>query len=256
MPGGDFRDALRSRGGWSPERGPVLDADGERAWGSTAARRATPSASARASASRSASRATSRASTRPRTRSPSAGARTSRRARSRSRTALHRRRSAGRPRRAVRGARSGPRSGSAIAGSRRRDRAAGVSGEPARGGRWTIETDRPVWAIAPGQAASSTTATRCLGGGRIARPGPAADGRRDAGPSSRPGRRVDRVTIGPALPLALLVGLVHTVALRAHPRRRRRPAARDSSPPRLGAWAGDALGGRIGLDSSRSATST
>ena len=28
VPGGDYREELRSRGGWSPERGPVLDADG------------------------------------------------------------------------------------------------------------------------------------------------------------------------------------------------------------------------------------
>ena len=30
MPGGDYRDELRSRGGWTPEPGPILDADGER----------------------------------------------------------------------------------------------------------------------------------------------------------------------------------------------------------------------------------
>ena len=30
MPGGDYRDELRSRGGWAPEPGPVFDADGTR----------------------------------------------------------------------------------------------------------------------------------------------------------------------------------------------------------------------------------
>ena len=30
MPGGDYRDALRERAGWTPEPGPVLDADGAR----------------------------------------------------------------------------------------------------------------------------------------------------------------------------------------------------------------------------------
>ena len=30
VPGGDYREELRTRGGWTPEAGPVLDADGER----------------------------------------------------------------------------------------------------------------------------------------------------------------------------------------------------------------------------------
>ena len=54
------------------------------------------------------------------------------------------------------------------------------------------------------------------------------------------------MTIGPALPLALLVGLVHTGHLRAHPRRRGRPPAIVRRGG-LGAWAGAAIGGRIGL---------
>jgi len=46
--------------------------------------------------------------------------------------------------------------------------------EPARGGRWLIETDRPVWAIAPGQACVLYDGDACLGGGRIE--GPAGAG--------------------------------------------------------------------------------
>jgi len=42
--------------------------------------------------------------------------------------------------------------------------------EPARGGRWVVETDSPVWAIAPGQACVLYDGRRCLGGGRIAAP--------------------------------------------------------------------------------------
>jgi tRNA-specific 2-thiouridylase len=52
-------------------------------------------------------------------------------------------------------------------------------GEPARNGAWTVVTDTPVWAVAPGQACVLYDGDTCLGGGRIAvepRPGaPAAD---------------------------------------------------------------------------------
>ncbi len=46
--------------------------------------------------------------------------------------------------------------------------------EPHRGGRWIVETDTPVWAAAPGQAAVFYDGEIVLGGGRIARPEPAA----------------------------------------------------------------------------------
>jgi tRNA-specific 2-thiouridylase len=41
-------------------------------------------------------------------------------------------------------------------------------------GRWVVETDTPVWAAAPGQAAVLYDGEVVLGGGRIARPAPAA----------------------------------------------------------------------------------
>jgi len=40
--------------------------------------------------------------------------------------------------------------------------------EPARGGCWTVETDEPVWAAAPGQACVFDAGDVVLGGGRIA----------------------------------------------------------------------------------------
>ena len=42
--------------------------------------------------------------------------------------------------------------------------------EPRRGGRWIVETDTPVWAAAPGQAAVLYDGDVVLGGGRIERP--------------------------------------------------------------------------------------
>jgi tRNA-specific 2-thiouridylase len=57
--------------------------------------------------------------------------------------------------------------------------------EPARNGAWTVETDTPVWAIAPGQACALYDGDVCLGGGRIGVPGastgPLADARRTVG---------------------------------------------------------------------------
>ena len=67
-------------------------------------------------------------------------------------------------------ARSGPRSGSAIARRRcRRPSARQATDEPRRGGRWVVETDTPVWAAAPGQAAVLYDGDVVLGGGRIER---------------------------------------------------------------------------------------
>jgi tRNA-specific 2-thiouridylase len=47
-----------------------------------------------------------------------------------------------------------------------RSRASGSADAPA--GAWVVETDTPVWAAAPGQAAVFYDGERCLGGGRIA----------------------------------------------------------------------------------------
>jgi len=52
-----------------------------------------------------------------------------------------------------------------------------TASEPARGGRWIVETEVPVWAAAPGQAVVLYDGELVLGGGRIARPVEADGGR-------------------------------------------------------------------------------
>ena len=45
----------------------------------------------------------------------------------------------------------------------------GWGSQPARGGSWIVETDAPVWAAAPGQAAVLYAGDLVVGGGRIER---------------------------------------------------------------------------------------
>ena len=52
---------------------------------------------------------------------------------------------------------------------RHRGRVAQSTVSPGAGGRWAVETDDPVWAAAPGQAAVFYRGDRVVGGGRIAR---------------------------------------------------------------------------------------
>ena len=209
MPGGDYRDELRSRGGWAPEPGPGPRRRRQRGWASTAGPPGSPSASARASASRSASRATSPGSTRA-TNAIVLGRREdleTRRDPARRRH-VRRRRPAGGPRRGRRLARrSGPQvrirhRAPLVAATVRPATPASRRAAAAGSSRPTT----PVWAIAPGQAC-------------VLYDGDAVPRRRpDRGPRPPQARRdrrarrrrAGRVTIGPALPLALLVGLVHT----------------------------------------------
>jgi tRNA-specific 2-thiouridylase len=65
-----------------------------------------------------------------------------------------------------------------ISATVRRRHVAGEHGNDARS--WTVETDLPVWAAAPGQAAVLYQGDVVIGGGRIARPVPAAPRATDA----------------------------------------------------------------------------
>ena len=190
VPGGDYRDALRTRAGWKPQAGPLLDGDGTTS-ASIGGPRRTPSASGRVWGWRSARHATCRASTRSRTRSSSDAARTSRRATSRSSARRSSRPAADEPFRAS---------------VRVRHRAAPVDATVAPLGdrRWGIRTDTPVWAAAPRPGGRPVRRRR--GARRRSHRGSLAV--RHAGRAGR-ARRGARVSLEPSLVLSVLVGIFH-----------------------------------------------
>ena len=106
-----------------------------------------------------------------------------------------------------------------------------------RAGTWIVETDTPVWAAAPGQAAVFYDGERCLGGGPIALA---------AGGLSASAARA--AMIGPAPILAVIVGLFH---VSAYVFIRGRAGARLPLlliAAILGAWAGDTVAARMAID--------
>jgi tRNA-specific 2-thiouridylase len=157
IPDGNVRGALRSRAGWSPEPGPIVDADGARlgehqgAAGYTVGQR--QGLGVALGQPRYVSRIDARSNVITLARredlettkielddvrfvagqAPSEAFRADVRVRHR---------------------------GALVASTLRRGPAAGTSS-------WTVETDAPVWAAAPGQAAVLYDGDRCLGGGRI-----------------------------------------------------------------------------------------
>jgi len=165
VPGGDYRDALRTRAAWTPVPGPVVDADGARlgehggAAGYTVGQRrglglalGEPRYVSRIDATTNTIVLGRRADLETST------------------VALD----------DVSFVAGTPPAGAAMpfrAAVRIRHRAAPVSAtvrpasdrEADRGGRWTVTTDWPVWAVAPGQAAVLYDGEVVLGGGRIAR---------------------------------------------------------------------------------------
>jgi tRNA-specific 2-thiouridylase len=64
---------------------------------------------------------------------------------------------------------------------RHRGRVAGASVRPLDAGRWAVETEDPVWAAAPGQAAVFYRGEEVVGGGRIAQAAGAGSTGEDGG---------------------------------------------------------------------------
>jgi len=165
VPGGDYRDALRERAGWRPEPGPVVDADGSVLGSHGGSAGFTVGQRRGIGVVADAPRYVSRVD--PLTNTIQLG----RREDLETRTV---------PLSDVTFVADEPpagRSGEFRGAVRIRHRATPVPAtvrpasdrEPRRGGRWVVETDTPVWAAAPGQAAVLYDGDLVLGGGRIER---------------------------------------------------------------------------------------
>jgi tRNA-specific 2-thiouridylase len=166
VPGGDYRDALRERAGWTPEPGPLLDVGGERVGEHRGAAAYTVGQRQGLGVALGEPRYVSRID--PATNMIQLGRREDLET-----TTFELERAT-----FVNGAAParGPER-SFRAEVRIRHRATPIpatvrpatSSQPDRGGRWIVETDRPVWAAAPGQAGVLYDGDVVLGGGRIAR---------------------------------------------------------------------------------------
>jgi tRNA-uridine 2-sulfurtransferase len=164
VPGGDYRTALRERAGWQPQPGPIVDRDGVEIGEHAGSAGFTIGQRRGLGVAIGEPRYVSRID--PRSNTIQLGRREDLETRS---VTIER---------ATFVAGSAPATtsgdGAFRAEIRIRHRATPVPAtvRPAPGGtrttRWTVETDRPVWAIAPGQAAVLYDGDLVLGGGRIA----------------------------------------------------------------------------------------
>jgi tRNA-specific 2-thiouridylase len=171
VPGGDYRAELRSRGGWAPEPGPVLDAGGARVGAHDGAAGFTVGQRKGLGVALGEPRYVSRI-------DPASNTIVLGRREDLETTSV--------PVEGMTFVADAPPAGRGGAGTwppfraqvRIRHRAPLVdawvrpatAGEPPRGGAWVVEMDTPVWAIAPGQACVLYDGDACLGGGRIATP--------------------------------------------------------------------------------------
>ena len=217
IPDGDVRGALRTRAGWMPEPGPIVDADGDRVGEHDGAAAYTVGQRQGLGVALGEPRYVSRV-------DPRSNVITLARREELETTTIE-----------VEDVRFV--AGEAPTEKRVPRRCPDPASRAARAGhgpsrialRWIVDTDTPVWAAAPGQAAVFYDGDRCLGGGRIA---------------PRRGRRV----ITPALVLSVIVGLFH---VSAYVFIRGRAGARLPLlivAAILGAWAGDTVGARLAID--------
>jgi tRNA-specific 2-thiouridylase len=155
IPNGDVRGALRSRGGWSPQPGAVVDADGVRVGEHSGAAGYTVGQRQGLGVALGEPRYVSRV-------DPASNVITLARREDLETTTIQLD-----DMRFVAGA--GPDDEAFRAEIRVRHRGALIPAtvRPGAAGGWTVETDAPVWAAAPGQAAVLYDGDRCLGGGRI-----------------------------------------------------------------------------------------
>ena len=161
VPGGDYRDALRERAGWVPEAGPLLDADGERVGEHRGTAGYTVGQRQGLGVALGEPRYVSRID--PLTNTITLGRRVDLET-----TTIELERAS-----FVAGDAPGGRATPFRAEIRIRHRATPIgatvrpatASEPARGGRWLVETDTPVWAAAPGQAAVLYDGDVVIGGG-------------------------------------------------------------------------------------------
>jgi tRNA-uridine 2-sulfurtransferase len=159
IPDGDVRGALRTRAGWSPEPGPIVDADGERVGDHTGAAGYTVGQRQGLGVALGEPRYISRV-------DPRSNVITLARREDLETTTIELE--------DVRFVAGDPPPGHAFrAEVRVRHRGNLVPAtvrakSRSRAGTWIVETDTPVWAAAPGQAAVFYDGARCLGGGRIA----------------------------------------------------------------------------------------
>ena len=162
VPGGDYRDALRDRAGWVPLEGPLLDADGTAVGTHRGAAAYTVGQRRGIGVALGEPRYVSRID--PLTNTITLGRR-----RDLETTTVALDDGA-----FIAGAAPAPDTFRAMIRIRHRARPVPATvrranpAEPDRGGRWHVETDEPVWAAAPGQAAVLYDGEVVLGGGRIA----------------------------------------------------------------------------------------